>query len=167
MSPDGRMMASAGEDRSIQLWDLGSGKRMKKMTGHQGTIYSLDFSQDGSILVSGSADCTVRAWDVKKEGSQGGAGHRILQDDREGTAAGSANGTVASSPVLAQGQGQGALGAGATAAAMERLNKKALQTGPLESEDHLATFPTKRTPIYKVQFTKRNLCLAIGAFSGN
>ncbi|KAK5822933.1 WD40-repeat-containing domain protein [Linnemannia elongata] len=167
MSPDGRMMASAGEDRSIQLWDLGSGKRMKKMTGHQGTIYSLDFSQDGSILVSGSADCTVRAWDVKKEGSQGGAGHRILQDDREGTAAGSANGTVASSPVLAQGHGQGALGAGATAAAMERLNRKGMQAGPLESEDHLATFPTKRTPIYKVQFTKRNLCLAIGAFSGN
>ncbi|KAF9101390.1 Transcription initiation factor TFIID subunit 5 [Mortierella sp. GBA35] len=165
MSPDGRMMASAGEDRSIQLWDLGSGKRMKKMTGHQGVIYSLDFSQDGSILVSGSADCTVRAWDVKKEASQAGtAGHRILQDDRESTAAGSANGTVASSPVLPH--GPGAIGGGA-AAALDRLNKKGLQTGPLESEDHLATFPTKRTPVYKVQFTKRNLCLAVGAFSGN
>ncbi|KAF9915432.1 Transcription initiation factor TFIID subunit 5, partial [Linnemannia zychae] len=154
MSPDGRMMASAGEDRSIQLWDLGSGKRMKKMMGHQGTIYSLDFSKDGSILMSGSADCTVRAWDVKKEGGQGGSGHRIVQDDREGGATG-INGGAALSPMVAQGQSHGA--AGAAAAAMDRLHKKGQQAAPLESEDLLATFPTKRTPIYKVQFTKRNL----------
>ncbi|KAF9180830.1 Transcription initiation factor TFIID subunit 5 [Haplosporangium sp. Z 767] len=155
MSPDGRMMASAGEDRSIQLWDLGSGKRMKKMTGHQGNIYSLDFSQDGSILVSGSADCTVRAWDVKKEAGPGQTtAHRILQDGRDGA---SVNGGVMNSPTFQQGH----------ASALDRLNKKTSNQAPMESEDHLATFPTKRTPIYKVQFTKRNLCLAVGAFSGN
>jgi WD40 repeat protein len=36
------------------------------MLGHKSTIYSLDFSKEGSILVSGSADNTVRLWDVKK-----------------------------------------------------------------------------------------------------
>ncbi|KAF9336107.1 Transcription initiation factor TFIID subunit 5 [Podila minutissima] len=147
VSPDGRMMASAGEDRSIQLWDLGSGKRMKKMTGHQGVIYSLDFSQDGTVLVSGSADCTVRAWDVKKEAIAGQPSHRILQDH---------SGTVGSPTTPATTHQQ----------AVERLAKKqAVQGAHFESEDHLAAFPTKRTPIYKVQFTKRNLCLAIGAFS--
>ncbi|KAG0361195.1 Transcription initiation factor TFIID subunit 5 [Gamsiella multidivaricata] len=159
MSPDGRMMASAGDDRSIQLWDLGSGKRMKKMTGHQGVIYSLDFSQDGSILVSGSADCTVRAWDVKKEASPGqGSSHRILQDGRDGQGMnGASSGAVVSSPTVSQSH----------SSALDRLNKKNTVVAPMESEDHLATFPTKRTPIYKVQFTKRNLCLAVGAFSSN
>jgi len=55
-----------GEDASVMLWDLGSGKLLKKMVGHKSTIYSLDFSKESSILVSGSADGTVRLWDVKK-----------------------------------------------------------------------------------------------------
>ncbi|KAF8935653.1 Transcription initiation factor TFIID subunit 5 [Dissophora ornata] len=167
MSPDGRMMASAGEDRTIQLWDLGSGKRMKKMTGHQGVIYSLDFSQDGSVLVSGSADCTVRAWDVKKDSSSGSSSsHRILQDGRDGAGAHVNGGVSGVTSPTASSQ--------IHSPALDRLNRKmtgsaagAAAAAPLESEDHLATFPTKRTPIYKVQFTKRNLCLAIGAFSGN
>ncbi|KAI1316959.1 Transcription initiation factor TFIID subunit 5 [Mortierella claussenii] len=158
MSPDGRMMASAGEDRSIQLWDLGSGKRMKKMTGHQGVIYSLAFSQDGSLLMSGSADSTVRAWDVKRDTSS--SQHRILQDGREAANGvnGPASASVISSPTAAHSH--------LHSSALDRLNKKSAIAAPIESEDHLATFPTKRTPIYKVQFTKRNLCLAVGAFAG-
>jgi transcription initiation factor TFIID subunit 5 len=53
---------------AINLWDLGTGKRVKKMTGHTATIYSLAFSQETSVLVSGSADWTVRCWDVKSAG---------------------------------------------------------------------------------------------------
>ena len=68
MSPDGRYLASAGEDLAINLWDLGSGKRIKKMTGHTSSIYSLAFSGESSMLVSGGADWTVRCWDVKAPG---------------------------------------------------------------------------------------------------
>jgi transcription initiation factor TFIID subunit 5 len=59
-------MASGGEDRTIILWDLGSGKKLKTMTGHTGFIYSVCFSSDSTTLVSGSADNTVRAWNVNK-----------------------------------------------------------------------------------------------------
>jgi transcription initiation factor TFIID subunit 5 len=59
---------SSGEDLAINLWDLGTGKRVKKMTGHTATIYSLAFSQETSVLVSGGADWTVRCWDVKSAG---------------------------------------------------------------------------------------------------
>lgn len=35
------------------------------MTGHSASIYSLAFSEESSLLVSGGADWTVRCWDVK------------------------------------------------------------------------------------------------------
>ena len=57
-----------GEDLAINLWDIGSGKRIKKMTGHTSSIYSLAFSAESSLLVSGGADWTVRSWDVKGSG---------------------------------------------------------------------------------------------------
>lgn len=38
------------------------------MTGHTGSIYSLAFSAESSLLVSGGADWTVRCWDVKSAG---------------------------------------------------------------------------------------------------
>ena len=42
-----------GEDLAINLWDIGSGKRVKKMTGHTFLVYSLAFSAGSSLLVSG------------------------------------------------------------------------------------------------------------------
>jgi transcription initiation factor TFIID subunit 5 len=38
------------------------------MTGHTASIYSLAFSEESSLLVSGGADWTVRCWDVKGAG---------------------------------------------------------------------------------------------------
>lgn len=67
ISPNGRLMASAGEDKSIMLWDIASGKRIKKLTGHTGFIYSLNFSADSGVLVSGGADSTVCVWDVNTD----------------------------------------------------------------------------------------------------
>lgn len=58
----------SGEDLAINLWDLGSGKRVKKMMGHNASVYSLAFSAESSLLVSGGADWTVRCWDVKSAG---------------------------------------------------------------------------------------------------
>lgn len=38
------------------------------MTGHTASVYSLAFSQESSLLVSGGADWTVKSWDVKSAG---------------------------------------------------------------------------------------------------
>jgi len=38
------------------------------MTGHTASVYSLAFSAESSLLVSGGADWTVRCWDVKGAG---------------------------------------------------------------------------------------------------
>ncbi len=67
-SKNATLIGLPGEDLAVNLWDIGSGKRIKKMTGHTGSIYSLAFSAESSLLVSGGADWTVRCWDIKSAG---------------------------------------------------------------------------------------------------
>ena len=59
-SPD-KLVASAGEDGLIKLWDL-QGKLVKTLTGHKGRVSHLDFSAAGA-LVSGGEDGVIRLWD--------------------------------------------------------------------------------------------------------
>jgi transcription initiation factor TFIID subunit 5 len=43
------------------------------MKGHKAPIHSLSFSAESSVLVSGSADSTVRVWDAKAAGGDRGS----------------------------------------------------------------------------------------------
>ena len=63
-SPDGQMVATAGYDRHIKLWDCQSGELLQTMKGHNGAVYDLAFSPDGELIVSGCADETVKIWRV-------------------------------------------------------------------------------------------------------
>jgi WD40 repeat protein len=50
----------------LQLWDLTTGKELKQFKGHTGPILSLSISADGETMVSGSADGTMRMWELPK-----------------------------------------------------------------------------------------------------
>ena len=63
-SPDGKLIATAGYDRQIRLWDSQSGEMLRMMAGHNGAVYDLAFSPDGKVIVSGCADETVKVWNV-------------------------------------------------------------------------------------------------------
>jgi WD40 repeat protein/mono/diheme cytochrome c family protein len=63
-SPDGMLLATAGYDRDIHLWDVASGKLLRSMSSHNGAIYDLAFSPDGTVLASASGDGTCKLWEV-------------------------------------------------------------------------------------------------------
>jgi hypothetical protein len=82
-----KKIATATNSDAIKLWDFETGKVFKTLTsdvwqqddagtiikvaeGHSGTIESLDFNNDGTLLLSASHDQTARVWDLKTGTSQ-------------------------------------------------------------------------------------------------
>ena len=63
-APDGQTVATAGDDRTIKLWDAATGKELAMLAGHADTVYSVAFSPDGKQIASASMDTTARRWDV-------------------------------------------------------------------------------------------------------
>lgn len=145
-APNGKTVASSDDRGEIILWNLATGRLIKRMRGHgRGGIWSMDWSVESSVLVSGGADGTVRVWDVAPNTEGGG---RVIGEGGAGTkvdTAGGANGVGAGS-----GAGSGAKGKGKKDVAV--------------SADQISAFPTKKSPVYKVRFTQMNLVVAGGAF---
>ena len=74
-------LASGGADSSIRLWDPHSGEQVTQLRGHSGTIYWLEFANDGSKLFSSSGDGTIRVWDTAPQWTRWRARH----ERRKGT----------------------------------------------------------------------------------
>ncbi|HWG46935.1 MAG TPA: WD40 repeat domain-containing protein [Gemmataceae bacterium] len=63
-SPDGKVLASVGEDRRIRLWNAATGRPLRELPGHPGWVRSIAFSPTGKLLASVGSDNTVRLWNV-------------------------------------------------------------------------------------------------------
>jgi WD40 repeat protein/serine/threonine protein kinase len=59
-SPDGKLIASGGQDRIVRVWDAATGQQLQALAGHARSVSSVIFSRDGKRLVSASGGITRR-----------------------------------------------------------------------------------------------------------
>jgi len=62
-SPDRRWFAAAGKDKTVRVWEIRTGRKVRTLAGHEGWVTSLAFSPDSQLLASASLDGRVKLWD--------------------------------------------------------------------------------------------------------
>jgi WD40 repeat protein len=68
MSPDGRLLASAGSHDTLTLWSLDDGCELKFFSRvmESDTVRALAISADGRLLASGGDDRAIRLWSLSE-----------------------------------------------------------------------------------------------------
>src|SRR5713101_1684610 len=64
-SPDRKWLASGGDDKTIIVWNLSSGREEFRLAGHKDTITSLLFNSEGTRLASEDISGVVRMWNLQ------------------------------------------------------------------------------------------------------
>jgi len=103
----------------------------------------LSWSAESSVIVSGGMDGTVRVWDVAEPGNIAGQG-KVIGEGGTGTKI----------------DGGASAVQGSAAAGSKKKGKETVVT-----PDQISAFPTKKSPVYKVRFTRMNLVVASGAYT--
>ena len=76
-SPSGRHIAVGCHDGVIRIWDLHTKKMVIQLAGHIRSVNAVEFSLDGTRLVSSGKDTTLRTWDVSDLATKSSAKRKV------------------------------------------------------------------------------------------
>jgi RNA polymerase sigma factor (sigma-70 family) len=71
---NGRILATARRNGSLQLWDAVTGKELFHGTGSDSDVTAMALSPDGKLLVTGHQDSTILVWDISSAKQPDGLG---------------------------------------------------------------------------------------------
>jgi WD40 repeat protein len=65
VSPDGKILASCGNDNLVKLWLTADGSLVRALAGHEHHVYNVAFHPSGEHLVSADLRGVIRHWDLE------------------------------------------------------------------------------------------------------
>lgn len=78
VTADGKALVTAGEDKTVRVWDVTSAKQLRAFQGHQTKLTAVAVRPDGKQIASGSEDGGIRVWDLHTSDE-----HREIKDSKE------------------------------------------------------------------------------------